>query len=112
MIEQFLQEPELSHLSLSLLVGGRSVEADAASMQSGAQIAVCTPGRLQDLLAEQKHLNLPTKVKELVRNNLEAPCCRILTEHSDLILFFSGAFSLMEFFSTFNKMLKYMLKYY
>ncbi|XP_023944826.2 probable ATP-dependent RNA helicase DDX55 homolog [Bicyclus anynana] len=64
-IEQFLREPALSELSLSLLVGGRSIEADAESMQRGAQIAVCTPGRLQDLLAERKHLNLPGRVKDL-----------------------------------------------
>ncbi|XP_034827916.1 probable ATP-dependent RNA helicase DDX55 homolog [Maniola hyperantus] len=64
-IEQFLQEPELHHISLALLVGGRSIEADAESMQKGAQVAVCTPGRFQDLLAERKHLNLPGRVKDL-----------------------------------------------
>ncbi|CAH2237153.1 jg11126 [Pararge aegeria aegeria] len=64
-IEQFLEEPELQHISLSLLVGGRSIEADAESMKKGAQIAVCTPGRFQDLLAERKQLNLPGRVKDL-----------------------------------------------
>ncbi|XP_050667310.1 probable ATP-dependent RNA helicase DDX55 homolog [Leptidea sinapis] len=64
-IEQFLQESELSHITLCQLVGGRPVEVDAASFKKGAQIAVCTPGRLQDLLAERKQLNLPARIKDL-----------------------------------------------
>ncbi|XP_045454031.1 probable ATP-dependent RNA helicase DDX55 homolog [Melitaea cinxia] len=64
-IENFLEEPELKHFTLSLLVGGRPIEVDAESMKKGAQIVVCTPGRFQDLLAERKHLNLPGRLKEL-----------------------------------------------
>ncbi|KAL0818597.1 hypothetical protein ABMA28_009030 [Loxostege sticticalis] len=64
-IEQFLQEPELAHFTLSILVGGRSIDVDAESLKKGSQIAVCTPGRLMDLLTERKNLNLPVKMKEL-----------------------------------------------
>ncbi|XP_041972244.1 probable ATP-dependent RNA helicase DDX55 homolog [Aricia agestis] len=64
-INEFLQEPELHHVTLALLVGGRPIEVDAESMQKGAQIVVCTPGRFQDLLAERKHLNLPGRLKDL-----------------------------------------------
>ncbi|KAJ8710987.1 hypothetical protein PYW07_008229 [Mythimna separata] len=64
-IEQFLEEPELSHITMTLLLGGRPVEADIESIQKGAHITVCTPGRLGDLLAERKHLNLAGRLKEL-----------------------------------------------
>ncbi|XP_045503695.1 probable ATP-dependent RNA helicase DDX55 homolog [Colias croceus] len=64
-IKQFLQEPELSHIIPCCLVGGRPVETDIDSVQKGAQIVVCTPGRLQDLLAERKNLNLPGRVRDL-----------------------------------------------
>ncbi|KAJ8712666.1 hypothetical protein PYW08_007970 [Mythimna loreyi] len=64
-IEEFLQEPELSHITMTLLLGGRPVEADIESIQKGAHITVCTPGRLGDLLAERKHLNLAGRLKEL-----------------------------------------------
>lgn len=65
-IELFLQEPELSHITTGLLVGGRPVEVDVETMQKGAHIAVCTPGRLEDLLGERKQLNLAGRLKELV----------------------------------------------
>ncbi|CAG9791162.1 unnamed protein product [Diatraea saccharalis] len=64
-IKQFLEEPELSCITISLLVGGRSVESDVESLSKGSHIAVCTPGRLMDLLAERKQLNLPGRLKEL-----------------------------------------------
>ncbi|CAB3245567.1 unnamed protein product [Arctia plantaginis] len=64
-IELFLQEPELSHITTGLLVGGRPVEVDVETMQKGAHIAVCTPGRLEDLLGERKQLNLAGRLKEL-----------------------------------------------
>ncbi|XP_063832840.1 probable ATP-dependent RNA helicase DDX55 homolog [Ostrinia nubilalis] len=64
-IEQFLQEPELAHFTISLMVGGRSIETDVESLKNGAQIAVCTPGRMMDLLTEQRNLNLPSRMKEL-----------------------------------------------
>ncbi|KAF9815749.1 hypothetical protein SFRURICE_009266 [Spodoptera frugiperda] len=64
-IELFLQEPELSHITMALLLGGRPVEADIEAIQKGAQIAVCTPGRLGDLLAERKQLNLAGRLKEM-----------------------------------------------
>ena len=66
MIEQFLQEPELSKVTIALFLGGRPVEADIETIQKGAHIAVCTPGRLGDLLAERKQLNLSGRLKELV----------------------------------------------
>ncbi|OWR54886.1 ATP-dependent RNA helicase DDX55 [Danaus plexippus plexippus] len=64
-IELFLAEPELKHLTISLLVGGRPIEMDAESMMKGAQITVCTPGRFQDLLEERKHLNLSARLRDL-----------------------------------------------
>lgn len=64
-IELFLQEPELSHITITLLVGGRPVETDVETIQKGAQIVVCTPGRFEDLLAERKQLNLAGRLKEL-----------------------------------------------
>ncbi|KAJ0173338.1 hypothetical protein K1T71_011514 [Dendrolimus kikuchii] len=64
-IQLFLQEQELSHITIALLVGGRPVEADVETLQKGAHIAVCTPGRLEDLLSERKHLNLAGRLKEL-----------------------------------------------
>ncbi|XP_072934117.1 probable ATP-dependent RNA helicase DDX55 homolog [Epargyreus clarus] len=64
-IEQFLKEPELSHFTVALLVGGRSVDSDVETIQKGAHIAVCTPGRLEDLLSERKQLNLAGRLKEL-----------------------------------------------
>lgn len=64
-IELFLQEQELVHITLGLFVGGRPVETDVEALQKGAHIAVCTPGRLEDLLAERKQLNLAGKLKEL-----------------------------------------------
>lgn len=64
-IEDFLQEPELASTTLALLVGGRPIEVDALALQKGADIAVCTPGRLEDLLSERKQLNLAGRLKEL-----------------------------------------------
>ncbi|CAK1552388.1 unnamed protein product [Leptosia nina] len=64
-IKQFLLEPEVAHISLCCLVGGRPVEADVENVKKGAHIVVCTPGRLQDLLAEQKNLNLPGRIRDL-----------------------------------------------
>ncbi|XP_063628304.1 probable ATP-dependent RNA helicase DDX55 homolog [Cydia splendana] len=64
-IELFLEEPELSHVTRCLLVGGRSVDMDIASLQEGAHIIVSTPGRLEDLLAERKQANLAGRLREL-----------------------------------------------
>ncbi|CAK1590026.1 unnamed protein product [Parnassius mnemosyne] len=64
-IELFLQEPELSHITMALLVGGRAIEVDVENMNKGAHLVVCTPGRLEDLLSERKQLNLAGRLKEL-----------------------------------------------
>lgn len=48
------------------MVGGRAIEADMESLNNGAHIVVCTPGRLMDLLSERKQLNLAGRLKELV----------------------------------------------
>ncbi|CAH2052597.1 unnamed protein product, partial [Iphiclides podalirius] len=61
----FLQEAELSHITLALLVGGRAIEVDVESINKGANLVVCTPGRLEDLLSERKQLNLAGRLKEL-----------------------------------------------
>ncbi|XP_048482190.1 probable ATP-dependent RNA helicase DDX55 homolog [Plutella xylostella] len=64
-IQEFLEEPELSHITLALIVGGRAVDKDVETLQKGAHIIVCTPGRFEDLLAERKQLNLAGRVREL-----------------------------------------------
>ncbi|KAG7303253.1 hypothetical protein JYU34_011720 [Plutella xylostella] len=64
-IQEFLEEPELSHITLALIVGGRAVDKDVDTLQKGAHIIVCTPGRFEDLLAERKQLNLAGRVREL-----------------------------------------------
>ncbi|CAG9126336.1 unnamed protein product [Plutella xylostella] len=64
-IQEFLEEPELSHITLALIVGGRAVDKDVETLQKGAHIVVCTPGRFEDLLAERKQLNLAGRVREL-----------------------------------------------
>ncbi|CAG5047314.1 unnamed protein product [Parnassius apollo] len=64
-IELFLQELELSHVTMTLLVGGRAIEVDVENINKGAHLVVCTPGRLEDLLSERKQLNLAGRLKEL-----------------------------------------------
>lgn len=54
-----------------LLVGGNAVEEDIKKFkQSGGNILICTPGRLEDLLSRRNDLNLPLAVKALVNNNI------------------------------------------
>lgn len=56
----------LPDISQKLLVGGCSVEEDVASLRkNGANIMVCTPGRLLDLLERKSDLNLAGRVKSL-----------------------------------------------
>lgn len=51
-----------------LFVGGTSVEEDVKQFrESGGNIIICTPGRLEDLLTRNKHLNLVSSLKTLVR---------------------------------------------
>lgn len=62
------QVPEITQ---QLLVGGNSVDEDVNGLlANGANILVCTPGRLLDLLERKSELNLAGRVKSLVRN-----CC-------------------------------------
>lgn len=65
-LELFIEEPELAHITLALLVGGRAIEIDVESIRKGAHLVVCTPGRLEDLLSERKQLNFAGRLKELV----------------------------------------------
>ncbi|KAG5671579.1 hypothetical protein PVAND_001772 [Polypedilum vanderplanki] len=67
-LAKFLKEPELSFLTQKLLVGGTSVEEDIESLISnGAQILICTVGRLLDLLERNNDndLKLAGRVKSL-----------------------------------------------
>lgn len=65
-LDEFLKEEAFSHLTQRLLVGGNSVEEDVTNVKKkGAQILICTPGRLQDLLERKCDLNLPGRVKSL-----------------------------------------------
>lgn len=50
-----------------LLVGGNAIEDDIKKFkQSGGNILICTPGRLEDMLSRKNDLNLPLAVKSLV----------------------------------------------
>uniref|UniRef100_A0A336MHP8 ATP-dependent RNA helicase n=1 Tax=Culicoides sonorensis TaxID=179676 RepID=A0A336MHP8_CULSO len=65
-LEEFLKEEAFSQFTQRLIVGGNSVEEDVMTIKKkGAQILICTPGRLQDLLERKCDLNLPGRVKSL-----------------------------------------------
>jgi ATP-dependent RNA helicase DDX55/SPB4 len=65
-IEKFIKHPQLNFLHQKLLVGGTSVEEDVQSLEKdGAQILICTVGRLLDLLERNDNLKLATRVKSL-----------------------------------------------
>ncbi|XP_063709775.1 probable ATP-dependent RNA helicase DDX55 homolog [Culicoides brevitarsis] len=65
-LDEFLKEEKLSHFTQRLLVGGNSVEEDVNIIKrKGAQILICTPGRMQDLLERKCDLNMPGRVKSL-----------------------------------------------
>ena len=67
-LEQFLEHPGFEFLTQKLLVGGTSVEEDVKSIESnGANILICTPGRLLDLLERNDSLKLAGRIKSLVR---------------------------------------------
>ena len=66
-LSHFLQEiPSLKQI---LLVGGTTVKEDVERLKKGANIIVCTPGRLEDLLSRCKEVNLVASVKSLVRKH-------------------------------------------
>ncbi|XP_044763667.1 probable ATP-dependent RNA helicase DDX55 homolog [Coccinella septempunctata] len=53
-------------LSAALFVGGNSVEEDVRNFrQNGANIIICTPGRMEDLLTRKIDINLPHAVKTI-----------------------------------------------
>lgn len=57
---------ELPDFQAKLLVGGNSVDEDIAQLRAhGANIVVCTPGRLLDLLERKSELNMAGRVKSL-----------------------------------------------
>lgn len=65
-VNQFLEHSELNFLSQKLLVGGTSVEEDVQHLEkNGAQILICTVGRLLDLLERTDNLKLAGRVKSL-----------------------------------------------
>lgn len=66
-IGQFLKGLTEIELKQKLLVGGNSVDEDINNLKAyGANILVCTPGRLLDLLERKSDLNLAGRVKSLV----------------------------------------------
>lgn len=66
-LNQFLQQEGMEFLTQKLLVGGTSVEEDVKSIESnGANILICTPGRLLDLLERNDNLKLAGRVKSMV----------------------------------------------
>ncbi|XP_051172574.1 probable ATP-dependent RNA helicase DDX55 homolog [Leptopilina boulardi] len=62
-LSNFLED--LSNLKQILLVGGTTVREDVERLKNGANIIVCTPGRLEDLLTNCKEMNLIAGVKSL-----------------------------------------------
>ncbi|XP_043482204.1 probable ATP-dependent RNA helicase DDX55 homolog [Leptopilina heterotoma] len=62
-LSNFLEE--ISNLKQILLVGGTTVREDVERLRKGANIIVCTPGRLEDLLTNCKEVNLIIGVKSL-----------------------------------------------
>lgn len=65
-LEKFLKHTELNFLTQKLLVGGSSVEEDVQSLDKfGAQIIICTCGRLVDLLERNDNIKLAGRVKSL-----------------------------------------------
>lgn len=64
-LSNFLEE--LPNLKQILLVGGTTVREDIERLKKGANIIICTPGRLEDLLTNCKEVNLIASVKSLVR---------------------------------------------
>lgn len=66
-LDQFLRKKDLNVFTQKLLVGGTSVEDDVKSIENhGANILLCTPGRLLDLLERNDNLKLAGRVKSLV----------------------------------------------
>lgn len=86
-LEQFLKQPGLDFLTQKLLVGGTSVEEDVKSIEAnGANILICTPGRLLDLLERNDTLKLAGRIKSLVRPMTDQQFYQVITTQ------FSGAF--------------------
>lgn len=66
-LQQFLSHQDIG-FTQKLLVGGNSVDEDVNNLKkNGGLILICTPGRLVDLLERKGDLNLPGRVKSLVR---------------------------------------------
>lgn len=64
-LNHFLKRIKFTQL---LLVGGTLVENDVKKFNSsGANIIIATPGRFEDLLLNQKSINLAGALKSLVR---------------------------------------------
>lgn len=69
-LSKFLMQKDLKCFKQKLLVGGTSVDEDVKSIETnGANIIICTPGRLLDLLERNDNLKLAGRVKSLVRYN-------------------------------------------
>ena len=68
-LDQFLKQEGFEFITQKLLVGGTSVDDDVKSLETnGANILICTPGRLLDLLERNDNLKLAGRVKSLVRH--------------------------------------------
>lgn len=73
-LAQFLKHSGLNKFTQKLLVGGTSVEEDVKSIETnGANILICTPGRLLDLLERKDDLKLAGRVKSLVSESNYLP---------------------------------------
>lgn len=80
-LDQFLKQPSLNVFTQKLLVGGTSVEDDVKSIETqGANILLCTPGRLLDLLERSDNLKLAGRIKSLV-SSFPFSCLCIMIYH-------------------------------
>lgn len=70
-LDQFLKQDGMEIFTQKLLVGGTSVEEDVKNIESnGANILICTPGRLLDLLERNDSLKLAGRVKTMVSDEV------------------------------------------
>lgn len=66
-LRKFLDHSSLKQFNQKLLIGGTNVEEDVEWIdKNGANILICTPGRLLDLLERKDDLKLAGRMKSLV----------------------------------------------
>ena len=89
-LSMFLRHNSLKQFNQKLLIGGTNVEEDVDWIEkNGANILICTPGRLLDLLERKDDLKLAGRMKSLVSLNIFF----IYLRATNRFLFILGTFS-------------------